>query len=125
MSSEFTVDLDQLDRIVTQLSGLAGFLREHLDELDRKVETLAADSWESSAATAYSEAHARWLASAKEFTDGVAEMSDAGPDSWPDGPGRRRRRSCRGLPWGAERGSRQGHHRPRRHHRNENSDPRR
>lgn len=77
MSSEFTVDLDQLDRIVSQLSGLAGFLHEHLDELDRKVKSLSAGSWESAAATAYSNAHNEWLTSAKEFASGVAEMSDA------------------------------------------------
>jgi WXG100 family type VII secretion target len=77
VSSEFTVDLDQLDRIVSQLSGLAGFLQEHLNELDRRVKHLSTGSWESAAATAYSDAHTRWLASAKEFASGVAEMSDA------------------------------------------------
>ncbi|WP_067674290.1 WXG100 family type VII secretion target [Nocardia miyunensis] len=77
MSSEFTVDLDQLDRIVGQLSGLSGFLREHLDELDRKVKTLSTGSWESAAAAAYSDAHTQWLSSAKELAEGISEMSDA------------------------------------------------
>ncbi|WP_225731090.1 MULTISPECIES: WXG100 family type VII secretion target [unclassified Nocardia] len=77
MSSEFSVDLDQLDQIVSRLNGLAGFLRDHLDELDRKVATLRRGSWESAAANAYSEAHTQWLTAAREFADGVAAMSAA------------------------------------------------
>ena len=77
MSSQFTVDLEQLDRIVARLNGLAGFLHDQLDELDRKVKTLSGGSWESSAATAYNDAHTQWLASAREFADGVATVSDA------------------------------------------------
>ncbi|WP_227998668.1 hypothetical protein [Nocardia australiensis] len=37
MTYEFHVDLDHLDQIVSRLSGLAGFLRDHLAELDHKV----------------------------------------------------------------------------------------
>ncbi|MBU3061003.1 WXG100 family type VII secretion target [Nocardia sp. NEAU-G5] len=77
MSSEFTVDLEQLDRIVSRLTGLSGFLREHLDELDRKVKTLSNGSWESAAASAYTAAQAQWSAEAREFTDGIAEAGDA------------------------------------------------
>jgi WXG100 family type VII secretion target len=78
MSSEFSVNLDQLDQVVSRLNGLAGFLRDHLQELDRKVANLTNGSWESVAATAYADAHAQWAASAKEFADGVAAMSDTG-----------------------------------------------
>ncbi|WP_067670325.1 WXG100 family type VII secretion target [Nocardia miyunensis] len=77
MSSEFTVDLEQLDRIVSRLSGLAEFLHDHLNELDRKVRTLSGGSWESKAASAYNDAHTAWLSSAREFAEGVATMSDA------------------------------------------------
>ena len=77
MSAKFTVDLEELDRIVARLSGLSGFLRDHLDELDRKVKTLSSGSWESAAASAYTDAHTRWLASANEFAVGVATVSDA------------------------------------------------
>ena len=78
MSSKFEVDLAELDRIVARLSGLAGFLHDHLNELDIKVKTLqSGGSWESTAASAYNDAHSQWLASAKEFADGVAAMSDA------------------------------------------------
>ncbi|MBF6327562.1 WXG100 family type VII secretion target [Nocardia transvalensis] len=77
MGSKFTVDLDQLDQIVSRLNGLAGFLRDHLDELDRRAKALGNGSWESAAATAYAEAHTQWLAAAREFAEGVAAMSDA------------------------------------------------
>jgi WXG100 family type VII secretion target len=81
VSSKFTVDLEQLDRIVARLTGLAGFLHEHLDELDHQVKTLSGGSWESAAASAYRDAHTQWLASAKEFADGVAAVSDAAKEA--------------------------------------------
>ncbi|MFF0492771.1 WXG100 family type VII secretion target [Nocardia sp. NPDC004068] len=76
MNSEFTVNLEQLDRIVSRLSGLSGFVRDHLDELDRRVAALHSGSWESAAATAYAEAHREWVSAAGEFAEGVAAMSD-------------------------------------------------
>ncbi|MFR9772258.1 WXG100 family type VII secretion target [Nocardia sp. SC052] len=75
--SEFSVNLDDLDQIVTRLSGLAGFISEHLDDIDDKVATLAGTGWESVAAQAYSNAHRQWMTGAREFADGVREMSDA------------------------------------------------
>ncbi|WP_062982868.1 WXG100 family type VII secretion target [Nocardia anaemiae] len=77
MSSQFSVDLDQLDRIVSRLNGLAGFLHDHLDELDHKVAALHSGSWESAAASAYADAHSQWLTAAREFAEGVAAVSDA------------------------------------------------
>ncbi|WP_063038899.1 WXG100 family type VII secretion target [Nocardia pseudovaccinii] len=77
MSSQFSVDLDQLDQIVSRLNGLAGFSHNHLDELDHKVAALHSGSWESAAASAYAEAHSQWLAAAREFAEGVAAVSDA------------------------------------------------
>ncbi|MFC9898415.1 WXG100 family type VII secretion target [Nocardia sp. NPDC127579] len=77
MSSEFKVDLDHLDEIVARLAGLAGFVGEHLDEIDDRVATLAGSGWEGVAAQAYSEAHAQWASGAREFVEGVADMSAA------------------------------------------------
>ncbi|MCM6776052.1 WXG100 family type VII secretion target [Nocardia sp. CDC159] len=77
MSSQFAVDLDRLDQIVSRLNGLAGFLHDHLEELDRRVNALRNGSWESAAAAAYAQTHAQWLAAAREFAEGVAAMSDA------------------------------------------------
>ncbi|WP_216893817.1 WXG100 family type VII secretion target [Nocardia alni] len=77
MSSRFSVELEQLDRIVARLNDLAGFVHDHLDELDRRVQTLSSDGWDGVAASAYRDAHARWLASAREFADGIATAGDA------------------------------------------------
>ncbi|MEV6389693.1 WXG100 family type VII secretion target [Nocardia xishanensis] len=76
MSSKFSVDLDHLDEIVARLSGLAGYIGDHLDELDDRVATLAGTGWESVAAQAYAEAHTQWTSGAREFVEGVREMSD-------------------------------------------------
>ncbi|MEU7145969.1 WXG100 family type VII secretion target [Nocardia sp. NPDC046473] len=77
MTDEFTFDLDHLDEIVAQLSALAGFVGDHLDEIDRKAKTLTGSDWDSAAATAYLQAHSDWIAGAREFVDGVRDMSDA------------------------------------------------
>ncbi|MFQ6397629.1 WXG100 family type VII secretion target [Nocardia sp. KC 131] len=77
MSSRFSVDLDHLDEIVARLSGLAGFVREHLDEIDDRVATLTGSGWEGVAAQAYTEAHAQWASGAREFVEGVKDVSDA------------------------------------------------
>ncbi|MEU1997120.1 WXG100 family type VII secretion target [Nocardia gamkensis] len=74
--SEFSINLDDLDQVVTRLSGLAGFISEHLDDIDDKVATLTGTGWESIAAQAYSDAHRQWMTGAREFADGVREMSD-------------------------------------------------
>ncbi|MFD6158948.1 WXG100 family type VII secretion target [Nocardia sp. NPDC060256] len=77
MSSEFSVDLEHLDQIVSRLSGLAGFVADHLDEIDDRVAALHGTGWESVAAQAYADAHRQWATGAREFVEGVREMSDA------------------------------------------------
>ncbi|MBF6208407.1 WXG100 family type VII secretion target [Streptomyces gardneri] len=77
MNSRFSVDLDHLEEIVARLSGLAGFIGEHLDEIDDRVATLTGTGWESIAARAYAEAHTQWVTGAREFVEGVRDMSDA------------------------------------------------
>ncbi len=52
-------------------------MHDHLDELDRRVQTLSGGGWDGAAASAYHDAHAQWLSSAREFADGVAKVSDA------------------------------------------------
>lgn len=74
--SEFSVNLEDLDRLVARLSGLSGFISDHLDDIDGKVAALTGTGWESVAAQAYSEAHQQWMTGAREFTEGVREMSD-------------------------------------------------
>ncbi|KAA8884300.1 WXG100 family type VII secretion target [Nocardia colli] len=77
MTDQFTVDLQELEQIIARLSGLAGFIAEHLDEIDDKIATLRGTGWEGVAAQAYSEAHEQWIEGAREFTDGIRDMSDA------------------------------------------------
>ncbi|GAA5067197.1 WXG100 family type VII secretion target [Nocardia callitridis] len=77
MSSEFTVDLEHLEQIVSRLSGLAGFVADHLDEIDTKVAALHDTGWESRAAQAYADAHRQWVTGAREFAEGIRDMSDA------------------------------------------------
>lgn len=76
MSTEFTVDIQRLDDLVTRLSNLAGYLTEQLDLIDDKVAGLDG-AWEALAATAYRDAHRLWSTGAREFATGLADISDA------------------------------------------------
>ncbi|MFQ6227914.1 WXG100 family type VII secretion target [Nocardia sp. NPDC002869] len=75
MNSEFTVDVECLDAIVTRLPNLATYLTEQLDLIDDKVAGLDG-AWETVAA-AYRDAHLMWCAGAREFATGLADISDA------------------------------------------------
>ncbi|MFD6220424.1 WXG100 family type VII secretion target [Nocardia asteroides] len=77
MGSEFSVDMDQLDQIVSRLAGLAGFVADHLDDIDDRVATLRGTSWEGVAADAYQVAHEQWITGARDFAEGVRDMSTA------------------------------------------------
>ncbi|WP_063065059.1 WXG100 family type VII secretion target [Nocardia violaceofusca] len=77
MASQFSVDLDHLDQIVTRLSGLAGFIGDHLTDIGQRVASLQGTGWEGVAARAYDDAHSEWISGAEELVDGVREMSDA------------------------------------------------
>ncbi|RJO75219.1 WXG100 family type VII secretion target [Nocardia panacis] len=74
--SEFSVDLDHLDHIVAKLEALAGFVHDHLDDLDKGVTKLP-EIWKSLGAQGYADAHREWADGAREFADGVREMSAA------------------------------------------------
>ncbi|MFJ2839716.1 WXG100 family type VII secretion target [Nocardia sp. NPDC087230] len=77
MGSEFSVDMDQLDQIVARLAGLAGFVADHLDDIDDHVATLKGTTWEGLAADAYQVAHQQWIVGAREFAEGIQDMSTA------------------------------------------------
>ena len=77
MASQFSVDLEHLDQVVARLTGLAGFIDDHLDDIHQRVTELQGTGWEGIAARAYDDAHREWIAGAKEFVDGVRDMSDA------------------------------------------------
>ncbi|MFC3962579.1 WXG100 family type VII secretion target [Nocardia jiangsuensis] len=77
MGSQFSVDLEELDNIVTRVSALATFIADNLDEVDDRIATLTGTGWEGVAAAAYFDAHRRWSAGAREFVTGLRDMSDA------------------------------------------------
>jgi len=78
VSGEFSVDLGELDDVVTRLKALAGFLNETFDEIDREVKALrGGGSWDGIGAQAYADAHREWLGEAVEFAQGVCDAADA------------------------------------------------
>lgn len=77
MDSEFTVDLEQLDGIVSRLHGLAGYIEDQLRELDQRVAAVHDGSWSGTAAAAHAEAHKRWSNGAAEFHAGVKDLQTA------------------------------------------------
>lgn len=77
MTGEHSVDLDQLDNIVTRLSSLAGFLTEHLKTLDQKSAAVHSGSWSGATATAHETAHREWASAAQELVQGIKDMSTA------------------------------------------------
>ncbi|WP_245839584.1 WXG100 family type VII secretion target [Nocardia donostiensis] len=84
---EFMVDLERLDQLVYRLFGLAGYLTEQFDLIDDKVATLDG-VWEAVVAAAYRDAHRLRAASAREFTDGLADIGDAVCAAHTRSPGR-------------------------------------
>ncbi|MEV0331356.1 WXG100 family type VII secretion target [Nocardia sp. NPDC050717] len=77
MGSEFTVDLDELEQLVAALAGFAGFINDHLDEIDDRVAGLVGTGWEGIAADAYQVAHQQWSTGARDFVEGIRDMSTA------------------------------------------------
>ncbi|MGM7646331.1 WXG100 family type VII secretion target [Nocardia sp. JW2] len=69
--------MDQLDQIVARIAGLAGFIADHVDDIDEKVAALKGSAWEGIAADAYQVAHTQWVTGAREFVDGLRDMGTA------------------------------------------------
>lgn len=72
MTMPFSVDPDDLEALTARISGLAGFVRDELDELDRRAASLTQAGWIGPGADAYTDAHSTWAAAA---TDLVAHVS--------------------------------------------------
>lgn len=78
MSGKFTVDLEQLDDVVSRLGSLAGFIGDKLTALDNKVAALhGGNSWVGVAADAHVAAHKQWAEGAREFHTGVLDLQAA------------------------------------------------
>lgn len=65
MASQFSVDLEHLDQIVSRLSGPAGFIADHLTDIEHRVAALQGTCWEGVAARAYDDATANGLVAQK------------------------------------------------------------
>ncbi|WP_062991612.1 WXG100 family type VII secretion target [Nocardia anaemiae] len=73
---QFSVDLDQLDKLADRIRGLAGFITDQLVAIDQKAKEVEA-VWSGSAAAAYSEAHTEWTAGATAIQEGLAALHEA------------------------------------------------
>jgi WXG100 family type VII secretion target len=73
---DFTVDLDHLDQVTTRIWAFAGYLTDHLSELDTFAEQLLS-SWSGEAADAYAQAHREWTTAALEVRDGLQSIETA------------------------------------------------
>ncbi|MFD4457031.1 WXG100 family type VII secretion target [Nocardia sp. NPDC058480] len=76
MSEEFSVDLDELDQIVTRLSALSGFLSDQVNALDAGLAKVSAGSWVGVAAGAYADAQRDLGKSAREFSTSISGLAD-------------------------------------------------
>ncbi|ORI21108.1 WXG100 family type VII secretion target [Rhodococcus sp. 1168] len=74
MSTPFRVELDDLDDLIARINGLAGFIRDELDELDRRAAALIGPGWEGPAAHAYADSHNQWSYAASAFVEHVHRM---------------------------------------------------
>jgi WXG100 family type VII secretion target len=72
----FSVDLDKLDVLAGRIRGLAGFIADQLAAIDQKAKAAEA-VWTGSAAAAYNEAHAEWLAGATDINEGLTAVQEA------------------------------------------------
>ncbi|MGA4786671.1 WXG100 family type VII secretion target [Nocardia sp. AB354] len=81
MASRFSVDLEHLDHIVSRLVGLAGYIEDHLSDIEQRVASLQGTGWEGLAARAYDDAHREWISGARELVEGVKDMSDAAKEA--------------------------------------------
>ncbi|MBF6227072.1 WXG100 family type VII secretion target [Nocardia abscessus] len=78
MTDSFSVDLDQVQQIIARLTGLAGFIADHVDQIDDKAaELLSGTGWEGVAAQAYGTLQQQWSAGAREFVKGIHDMNAA------------------------------------------------
>jgi WXG100 family type VII secretion target len=72
----YSVDLDELDRVIADMTAFEGRLTKHLAALDATVATLHG-TWSGDAARAQKAAHDRWTKGAKELHKALAEMKAA------------------------------------------------
>ncbi|MCA2206184.1 WXG100 family type VII secretion target [Nocardia rosealba] len=75
-SRPFRVDLDELDQLVTRVSGFTGFLNESLDGLKQRIAAVQ-QTWHGQAADAQDAAFREWHLGATEVVEGIDAMRAA------------------------------------------------
>ncbi|MGH3723844.1 MAG: WXG100 family type VII secretion target [Phycisphaerales bacterium] len=72
-SGRFTVDLDELNRVIEELRDMTQQVESGIEQLVQRTTTLHQE-WSGVAATSHSEAHAEWTQGAREMAEGLADM---------------------------------------------------
>ncbi|MFD3460980.1 WXG100 family type VII secretion target [Nocardia fluminea] len=75
-SQPFRVDLDEIDQLVTRVSGFVGFLSESLDGLNQRIASVQ-QTWHGQAADAQDAAFREWHLGATEVAEGISSMREA------------------------------------------------
>lgn len=75
-SQPFQVDLDDLDQLVTRVSGFVGFLNESLDGLKQRIASVQ-QTWHGQAADAQDAAFREWHLGATEVAEGIDAMRES------------------------------------------------
>lgn len=74
--TRFSVDLDELDSVIGDLSRFEATLSEQLAQIDGEIERLHL-TWTGAAATAQSAAHRRLMEGAREMHEALGRMREA------------------------------------------------
>ncbi|MGW4737374.1 WXG100 family type VII secretion target [Nocardia xishanensis] len=73
MTSEYSVDLADLETLAARLRAYQGFLTDQLDELTQRVRALTSN-WSGQAAAAFDEAHRDWARSVAQLESALQTM---------------------------------------------------
>lgn len=73
----YSVDLDQLDRVIGQMAKFDTALDEHMKKLDARINRLHT-TWSGDAAKAHKVEHDKWMQAAREMRHAMATMRSAG-----------------------------------------------
>lgn len=76
MSSQFVVDLEQLDSVVSRLASFEQELERHIADVDARVQRVHG-VWSGDAAAANLAAHREWMAGAQGMRTALAEIKAA------------------------------------------------
>jgi WXG100 family type VII secretion target len=73
----YSVDLDELDAVITRMGKFDAALDEHMTNLDARIKRLH-KTWSGDAAVAQKAEHDKWMQAAHEMRQAMATMRSAG-----------------------------------------------